>query len=334
MLGGSRFIGYHLLCALYRQGHEITVFNRAITVPPAPFPPGIKFIRGDRSDSNDLRKVFCKEFDVVFDLSGYTLNHVETIVQNYRSSIGHYIFCSTSSVYKIPPPCPVDEESPHTLTVNTYGGDKALVEELLLKQSKENRWPITILRPQGVFGPYDAYQAWFVFYRLIHSISISMRIKNNCRINLLYVDDLVEAFLLAMNSIISHGEVYCVAGNDITSQLEFIELCGRVSSHKPVLHFVDKPVYDGLKVGVPWLEYDLVADNSKIKRDLGLNFTPLETALCKTLSWLLRNPHHPGYRSFRGEYYVLRNRTIPKFVKIYWKLIDSNTRIINILKNT
>jgi len=332
LLGGTRFIGYHLLRALHREGYKVTIFNRGITPTPDTLPTNIKYIRGNRNRPEDFRNLFCQKFDTVFDLSGYTLNHVEPIVRNYRSSIGHYIFCSTSSVYKTPPPCPSNEESPRFFTVNTYGGNKALVENLLLKKYKEDRWPVTIVRPQGVFGPYDAHQAWFIFYRLLHSIPISVRPKENYRINFLYVNDLIEGFLLIMNNIISHGEVYCVAGDDVTSQLEFIELCEKVTSSKPVLHFVDNPVYDGLKVGVPWLEYDLVADNSKIKKELGLNFTPLETALAKTLSWLIRNLEHQGSCWFRGERYVLRNRPIPKIVKAYWKLVDSNTWIINILK--
>lgn len=328
LLGGSRFIGYHSGWALYRHGYEITLFNRGRTVPPGPFPTNMKSVLGDRNRADDLRNLFYKDFDFVIDLSGYTVDHVEPIIRNYRDSIGHYIFCSTSSVYKIPPPCPFHEGSPRTFAAKTYGGDKALVEELLLRQHTEYKWPVTIFRPQGVFGAYDAHQAWFVFSRLLHSTPISVRSGNNSRINFLYVDDFVKAFLLAMSNAITHGEVYGVAGDEIISQIEFIELCGKVSSRKPLLHFVDNPNYDDIKVGVPWLEYDLVADNRKIKKELGLSFTPLGEALAETLRWILRNPKHLGVDWFRGERYILWGRQIPKWVKIRWRLVDWALRAI------
>ena len=131
ILGGSHFIGVHLLFALYRQGYHITIYNRNLRTPPVPYPKGIELIKGDRNNPEDLNRLFQNEFDVVIDLSGYTLKHVQPIVINYRSCIGHYIFCSTPITYKMPTQIPYNEESPRTFEENTYGGDKALVEELL-----------------------------------------------------------------------------------------------------------------------------------------------------------------------------------------------------------
>ena len=134
ILGGSHFIGVHLLLSLYRQGHQITLYNRNLTTPPIPYPTDIELIKGDRNKVEDLKGLFRNDFDVVFDLSGYTLKHVQPITQNYQSSIGHYIFCSTPVVYKLPTPTPYAEKDPRIFAENTYGGDKALVEEELFYQ--------------------------------------------------------------------------------------------------------------------------------------------------------------------------------------------------------
>ena len=322
LLGGTRFIGYHLIWELHRQGYEIAVFNRRLTQPPGPFPPNIEWFCGNRNCPKDLYPFFYNEYDAVIDLSGFLLHHVEPIVRQYHTRIKHYIFCSTSSVYALPPPCPHHELSPRTKAARTYGGDKALVEDLLFELYKEHKWPITILRPQGVFGYYDAYQASFTFHRICHSIPIAIGPKHDVKINFLYVQDLVHAFLLAMNDYKSHGNAYNVAGEDITSQLEFIELCGKVCNCKPKLHFVNDPTYNNLTIGIPWLSYNLVADTSKIKRDLGITFTPLETALSETWTWLRHHPNHFGRYWLRGERRIIRNRPIPKWIKICWKLID------------
>ena len=71
LLGGSRFIGFNMLWALSKQGHDITIFNRGLTAPPDPFPEGIKFVKGDRNHPGDLKRLFDKKFDVVFDISGW-----------------------------------------------------------------------------------------------------------------------------------------------------------------------------------------------------------------------------------------------------------------------
>ena len=134
--GCAGFIGYHLLMNLLSHGHQITIFNRGITQTPIPLPEEVEVIVGNRNCPKDYQKLFCKEFDVVFDLSGYNKSHILPIVRDYQSSIGHYIFCSTSSVYKTSTPGLLDEESPLDFTRNTYGGNKALAEELLLSACK------------------------------------------------------------------------------------------------------------------------------------------------------------------------------------------------------
>lgn len=322
LLGGSRFIGYHLLWALHRQGNKITIFNRGITRSPGLFPPNVNLIRGNRNHPDDLQPFFSDEYDAIIDLSGFSLRHVEPIAKQYRSHIKHYIFCSTSSVYTLPPPSPHNELSPRTKVARTYGGDKALVEDMLFKLYEEYEWPITILRPQGVFGSYDAYQASFAFHRISHSIPIAIGPKHGIKINFLYVKDLVQAFLLAMNECKSYGNAYNIAGEDVVSQLEFIELCGKVCNCKPKLHFVNDPTYNNLTIGIPWLTHDLVADTSKIKRDLGITFTPLEIAIGETWDWLRHYPNHPGKFWLRGERFIIRNRPISKWIKICWKMID------------
>jgi len=324
LLGGSRFIGVYLIQALCQQGHKVTIYNRNFTRSPVPYPKGTQLIKGDRNNPEDLRRLFDKDFDVVFDISGYTPKHVEPIALKYRSRIGHYIFCSTPSFYKVPPPSPLNENVPRIFDENTYGGDKALVEDLLLNHHKENQWPITIFRPSGVFGPYGASQVGFVFYRLINSLPILILPKNDFRANLLFVEDLVTAFLSAMNNPISYGKIYGLAGDDITSPLEFIELCGKICTYSPILHFINNPdLYKGFDVGFSFApSYNFVTDCRKVKSELGMEFTTLDEAVNKTFLWVKENPSHLKHYAFREERYVLNNLSIPMCTKGYFKGVD------------
>jgi nucleoside-diphosphate-sugar epimerase len=326
LLGGTHFIGYHLLRNLLSRGCQVTIFNRGITRPPIPLPEEVKVVIGNRNNSKDFQQLFCKEFDVVFDLSGYNENHILPIIRDYKSNIGHYIFCSTSSVYKTSSSCLLDEESPRDFTRNTYGGDKAFIEELLLREFKAQKWPVTIFRPNGVFGPYDfgvpTLQAWLVFYRLINSLPIPVINEKKSSFSLLYVDDLVNGFIQAMNSENSHGKIYGIAGDEVSSEVDFIKLCGEICSHDPEIKLVENLDYEDVQFLNHWPKHDLVIDSNKVKTDLALNFTSLKKALIITYSWLTLHPEHFGRPSFRGQRYVLARRPIPEYVKIGWRFVD------------
>lgn len=327
VLGGTHFIGFHLIKFLHEQFNEITIFNRGKTKSPAPLPDGVELVIGDRDNPDDYERLFYKSFDVVIDLSGFKLSHVEPIVSKYKSRIGHYIFCSTSSVYKTTPPYPLNEESPRTFIKNTYGGDKAYVEDLLLSEFRASKWPVTIFRPQGVFGAYDyygqpTYQAWVIFYRLSHSLPIPTIGGKVFHFNLLYVNDLVKGFTLAMNNKIAYGNVYGIAGDEATSELGFINLCGEICSYEPEIHIVKNLDIKDVDLVHRWPLFDFLTDNAKIKNDLNFKFTPLKKALQETYSWLEQNPDHFGPPSLRGENYIMKNRPIPISVKAYWKIFD------------
>ena len=252
---------------------------------------------------------------------------MKPVINNYRSQIGHYIFCSSASVYENLMCSQIKEESPRILNENTYGGNKALAENFLMDQYKETQWPVTILRPYAVFGPYDNSgstnrQLGFIFHRVTHSMPIPVKLKNKGRLNLLYVDDLVNGLIRCMENSISHGKIYNIAGDDHTSVQEIIELNGKVCKIKPKVHWVDNPVYDDIPMGGPWLEHDWILDNAKIKKELALEFTALEIVLSRTHTWFRKTPHYPNITYIRGEQYLLGNRAIPKIVRVYWKCAD------------
>ena len=53
VIGGTEFIGLHLVRALWRDGHSVTVFNRGHRLDR--LPPGVHVITGDRKDHAGMR---------------------------------------------------------------------------------------------------------------------------------------------------------------------------------------------------------------------------------------------------------------------------------------
>lgn len=323
VLGGSRFIGHHLTQALVGTGHRVTLFNRGRTAPPEPLPLSVRRVYGDRNRPGDLAAFMDTVYDVVFDLSGYVPAHVAPfLIGSHPANIGHYVFCSTSSVYRLPPPCPCHETAPRTKVAGTYGGDKARIEDLLIDAWRATGWPVTIVRPQGVFGPFDPAQAISVFSRLKHELPIVLGPMRGYKMNLLYVGDLVAAFLRIMESRTSHGQTYNVAGNDVTSQREFAMVCAQAADIEARIRTVDAWPYKHLPIGFSWPAYDLVVDNACIQRDLGIEFTPLAEGLAATWKWLQGDPAHLEPELLRGERHVREDGRVPLWVRACLRIDD------------
>lgn len=65
IIGGTRFVGRHLVAAALERGHEVTLFNRGSQSSPF---AGVETIRGDRN--KDLDKLQGRRWDVVIDTCG------------------------------------------------------------------------------------------------------------------------------------------------------------------------------------------------------------------------------------------------------------------------
>jgi 2'-hydroxyisoflavone reductase len=154
-LGGTGFIGPHMVRYAMYRGHEVTLFNRGKSAPS--LFPGAETLTGDRDRGLDSLKG--KKWDAVVDNSGYVPRHVRDSAELLKDSVSRYVFVSTGSVYKFDQPY-LDEDSavlpledPSSEDVNKYYGPlKVLCEEAVRKTYGERG---TILRLHIVAGPGD-----------------------------------------------------------------------------------------------------------------------------------------------------------------------------------
>jgi 2'-hydroxyisoflavone reductase len=166
IIGGTRFIGRHLVAAALQRDHEVTLFNRG-THASAPAAGGT--IRGDRH--NDLAKLQGRRWDAVIDMCGQLPRAVRAAAQTLGDAVDRYVFISSVSVYADVSAPGVDETAPvKTLTTEQleranametagepsyaelYGGLKALCE-----RAAEEVMPgrVLVIRPGLIVGPYD-----------------------------------------------------------------------------------------------------------------------------------------------------------------------------------
>lgn len=156
VLGGTGFLGPHIVTAALARGHAVTLFNRGKTHPG--LFPGVEKLHGDRD--GHLEALAGRRWDAVVDPSGYVPRIVRASAELLAPSVGHYVFVSTISVYAKFDTVEPDESAPvETLDDPTsedvkahYGALKALCEKTV-EAAMPGR--VANLRPGLIIGPGD-----------------------------------------------------------------------------------------------------------------------------------------------------------------------------------
>jgi 2'-hydroxyisoflavone reductase len=154
ILGGTGFIGPHLVRHAMARGHTIALFNRGRTKTHL-FPEVEKLI-GDRN--NDLSALQGRRWDAVIDNSGYTPQQVGLSVNLLKDACDQYLFTSTRAVYTDFTQEVMDEDAPvgpKDIPVSEwdgYGPNKVLAERIV-QEGFGARTLIT--RPPVIVGPGD-----------------------------------------------------------------------------------------------------------------------------------------------------------------------------------
>ena len=168
VVGGTRFIGSHLVDSLLASGDQVTLLHRGITNPGA-FPEAEHRI-GDRN--GDLGVLADGRWDATVDFSAYLPAQVRTLAGALGGRGGHYVYISSVSAYANPTVPGVGEEAALArlddpdntpLSDEAYGGLKARCEEVARETFGESG-ALTIVRPTYVAGPRDhtARFTWWV----------------------------------------------------------------------------------------------------------------------------------------------------------------------------
>jgi len=157
ILGGTVFLGRHIVDAALARGHQVTLFNRGRH--GSELFPGVERLTGDRDAKLDALRG--RSWDAVIDTCGYFPRVVRQSADLLRDAVGHYTFVSSISVYKDIPGANADESTPvgtlddptvETITGETYGPLKALCEQVVQAELGARAF---IVRPGLLVGPHD-----------------------------------------------------------------------------------------------------------------------------------------------------------------------------------
>ena len=170
ILGGTRFLGHHLVEAALARDHQVTLFNRGRHETDTS--PSVEIIHGDRNVG--LADLSGNHWDAAIDTCGYTPRLVRASAKILADAVNHYTFISSLSVVADYSVSGVNESAPvKTLTseqlseaetIDTtgnvsaatygamYGALKALSEQAA-EETLPNR--VLVVRPGLIVGSYD-----------------------------------------------------------------------------------------------------------------------------------------------------------------------------------
>jgi len=160
VLGGTGFIGPHVIESAIRRGFSVTLFHRGKTNPTLfADNPKVERIIGDRNTGFDA--LAGKKWDAVVDTSGYFPRQVEASAKALKDSVKQYVFVSSISVYKDTDK-PMEEGAAvgtipdptiEKITEGAYGPLKALCEQAATRVMQGRA---LIVRPGFIVGPRDS----------------------------------------------------------------------------------------------------------------------------------------------------------------------------------
>ena len=294
VIGGTEFISLHLVQALRRDGHGVTVLNRGRQ--PGRLPAGVARIVCDRKDHAALARALAAErFDGLVDVTyaPTTGADVSALLDALDGRVGHVVLVSTGRVYDHARPMPLDEETPRNLFWGEYAKLKIEAEDELFRRHRERGLPITIVRPTHVYGPLNTRNnETFFFDRLARGRPILVPGGGGWLRQFGHVEDLADAMAAILGVPETYGQAYNVTGEEIVTQVGFVELIADVM--KRPLTLVPAPVSSDGEKPAPFgqnLVYDChaVYTSGKIRTALGVR--PRHTlagGLAHTLEWYLR----------------------------------------------
>ena len=305
ILGGTKFLGRHLVEAALARGDEVTLFNRGRTNPD--IFPEVERLRGDRDGGLDA--LSGRRWDAVVDTSGYVPRVVRASAELLAGAVDFCVFTSSMSVYadfrepndEGSPLATLADESVEEVTGETYGALKALCERAV-----EGAMPgrVLVARAGLIVGPYDP-TGRFTYWteRVARGGEVLAPAPRERQIQFVDARDLAEWILRMAEG--RRAGVFNASGPDyVLTMGRFLEGCREATGGDARFTWVGEQFL--LEKGVePWGELPLwipesdekhrcfLAENCDRAAASGLTFRPLAETVRDTLAW--QRAGSPGF---------------------------------------
>ncbi|HYN87230.1 MAG TPA: SDR family oxidoreductase [Ardenticatenaceae bacterium] len=300
VLGGTLFLGRHVVEAALDRGHEVTLFNRGQTNPG--LFPEVEKLQGDRN--RRLEALEGRRWDAVIDPSGYVPRLVRMSAELLKDAVEHYAFVSTIGVYADFKQQGIDEEAPtqelddpatEEVTGDSYGGLKVLCERAV-EEVMPGR--ALIVRAGLLVGPHDPTDR-FTYWprRVARGGEVLAPGRPDQQVQFIHARDAADWMVRMAEE--RKGGTYNVTGPaERLTMGEVLETCREVTGSDARLTWVSEEFLLANEV-TPWSELPLWLpphwagmQGTNVSRVLeaGLTFRPLAETIRDTLAWDAARP--------------------------------------------
>lgn len=302
IIGGTRFLGRHLVDSALANGHNVTLFNRGQSNPDV-FPQ-LETILGDRE--TDLEVLAGRRFDALIDTCGYFPRIVNLSAQKLRDAVETYVFISSISVYadfsavgiaEDYPVATIEEETIEEITGETYGALKALCEKTVEDAIPDHA---LIIRPGLIVGPYDPTDR-FTYWplRVARGGVVLAPEKPDIPIQIIDGRDLADFTVKLIEQ--KRSGIYNATGPDYELQFgALLETCKQVSGSDATFEWASADflsqngveAWSDIPVWVPDTDEDAGFSRVDVSKAIaaGLTYRPLAETVRDTLAWAKTRP--------------------------------------------
>lgn len=295
--GAFGFTGGHLARRLLAEGWSVRGFGTVKSKQRAAAVPEIEPIFGDLATGEGLDDA-PKGAMTVFHVASIVATSDRELAQRVivdgtrklaeaaiRHGVMRFIHVGSTSVYGHGEVVNVDEDHP-LKPEDPYGEGKADAERLLLEMDARGDLEVVILRPRLIYGPGDQH--------FIPTVCENLRAKRVILINggravndFVWVEDLVEAMMLAAQTPRARGRVYNITSGESVPSREFFEsVAAQFALPKPSV---------SLPYPLAWIVAALMTAAQRIQGQQSTSYSPL-----KRLK-LFGNSHHFSIERARSE---------------------------------
>jgi len=329
--GGTGFTGAALVRRLLELGWEVRVLdNQEGLERPQLEAAGAEITVGSITDA-DLVDRLTRGCDVVFHLAAafrvinvphrvyrevnvdgtrYALESAE------RHGVERFIYCSTQGVHGDVKDPPGNEQSP--IVPEDYYQQTKYEGEEVVQEFRARGLPTVIVRPTAIYGPGDPGR-WLMLFRHARKGRFLMFGNGETNYHPVYIDNLVDAFLLAAEKPEALGHVYIIGDERYYTLNDIVTAVGEAMGLRvKIIHLPFRPVWLAamgcefvckpigiepplFRRRVDWFRQVRAFDISKAKRELGYESrVDLPAGLRRTYEWYWRNGYLPHPQGAEG----------------------------------
>jgi len=318
--GGTGFTGKALVRRLLDEGHAVTALDYKEGLKTQELRDwGAEVVIGSVTDADVVRRAV-EGCELVHHMAAafrelnvpdsyydeVNVGGTRTVLDaSVEAGVKRFIYTSTCGVHGNVDHPPADEEAP-IQPADYYQRTKYEAEPIVLDYHRHKDLPSVIIRPAAIYGPGDPERFYMIFKRVAKG-TFPMFGDGKTLYHPLYIDNLVDAYLLAMEAGKGDGEAYLIADEEYVEIEDLVRRTARALDvdvkipHYPVgpvvalghlCETICKPFHVTPPIfprRVDWYRQNRAFKIDKARRDLGYTSrVGLDEGLKRTAEWYRR----------------------------------------------